>query len=188
MGATNSPVIISAGRNYAVPVVVSIIGSHGPTTEVMHGTPNPAIGNVSIGGNVSDLDLLAGYSGNGTPSSPLGTATNADAQIGSVTIKGNVAETNIIAGAVAGADGRFGTADDALASGFGVTDLRTALSSIAKVVITGTVLRNDQDFGIVAQSIRSISVSGTPIPLKPGSQNDLTVELAPGSNFFAAEV
>jgi hypothetical protein len=166
-GETNSRVVISAGNN---------------------GAANPAIGNLTIGGNVSDLDLLAGYSGNGTNSAPLGTASNADAQIGTVMIKGNVFETNIVAGATAGIDGRFGTADDVLASGSGVTDLRTVLASIAKVVITGTILPNDQDFGIVAQSIRSISVSGAQIPLNPGPLNDLTVELAPVSNFFANEV
>ena len=86
-----------------IPAIISAVGqanhAAGATTDV-------ALGSVTVKGNATYGDILAGYStdtDNGTM--PLGTGVSADAQIGTVTIGGNLTATNIIAGVGAGTDG-----------------------------------------------------------------------------------
>jgi hypothetical protein len=165
LGNANVPAIISAGSN-------------GGTATL----PTPAIGTLTITGNTSYLDVLAGYSGSGTPTAQLGTPSNPDVQIGTVTIKGNVLATNIVAGAEA-IDGRFGNLDDVvIAPAAPVVDKPSVIASIAKVIIGGTVQTNDDYYGIVAQRVVSVIVAGTAVELNPGAENDFGVEITDEGN------
>jgi len=69
----------------------------------------------------------------------LGTATNPDAQIGAVVIRGDVTGTNIVAGVIRGADGRFGTTDDALITGQSLADDPTVIASISQQTLAEIV-------------------------------------------------
>ena len=70
---------------------------------------------VRIGGSVTETDILAGYNGNGTP-------VNADTQIGPIFVGGAFTSSNIVSGVGTGADGDFGTEDDAALSGAGIAN------------------------------------------------------------------
>jgi hypothetical protein len=160
----------------------------------------PAIGSLTIGSGTASLasflDVVAGYTGLASVSSPLGNASSPDVQIGTVTFKGDILATNVVAGATAGVDQNFGTTDDVkIASTNTVTipDSAKIISSIAKVVIEGTVRSNTDDFGIVAQRIGSVLVGkGTTqssVPLLAGPANDLTPqEIADGTKMSVVEV
>jgi hypothetical protein len=116
---------------------------------------------------------------------------SADASVGTVSILGSVKGLSIIAGAQAGADGRFGSADDKLNSGAGVLDT-AAISRIASVIIRGDILPHSGSTGIVAQHIVSVrtGATGVPLALQAGPGNDLSpgVELGLGTNFRALEL
>lgn len=184
IGNETSRAVISAGNN-------------GPLT---NGVATPAIAKLTVGhkalttgvvtgGNVSFLDVLAGYGEFGTTSEPRGEARNADAQIRTINFLGDMRATNVVAGADAGADGFFGTDDDLPLEGVGVTDKAGVVSSIAKVIIGGNVLASDDTHGIVAELLRSIKAAnlGAAFSLTPGPANDF-IEVADGTNVVANEV
>jgi hypothetical protein len=135
-----------------------------------------AIQSVTVLGNASYGDILAGYSTNTNGGAdPLGTGVNANAQIGTVTIGGNLMGTNIIAGVAPGTNGYFGTASSAALSGAGVADLPSLISTISKIIITGNVLatpNTSDSYGIAAQYIKSATVGGAVLPLVSGADND----------------
>ncbi|MDB6149558.1 MAG: conserved repeat domain protein, partial [Chthoniobacter sp.] len=151
-----------------------------------------ALKSINIGGNVEFAEILAGYNdaAAGTPSG-RGKMVNADASIGAVIITGSVHGLNIVAGGQPGPDGRFGTTDDPLISGTGTQDVPKVISSIASVVIKGSILTNTDPYGIVAQNIGSVRV-GTPgaaVTLIKGPGNDTTPrEIAPGTDFYVREL
>ncbi len=123
-----------------------------------------AIGSVKIGGNVSNAQILAGYD-------RTGAAINADASIGEVRIGRDWIASNLIAGASAGADGLFGTDDDALISGG-----NAIVARIASIIIEGTASGTaaaDDHFGFVAEQIAAFQAGGTKLALTPGAGNDL---------------
>lgn len=173
-------------------------GNNGP---LVNGVMSPAIATLTIGkkaadgtvsgGNVSFLEVLAGYSEFGTADEPRGTARNADAQIGTVTIRGNMQATNIVAGSDAGTDGLFGTVDDVPLSGTGTSVINKSgvFSAIAKVIVGGNILASDDVHGIVAQVISSIKAANLNdgFTLSPKGGNDFT-ELTDGTNMWVNEV
>ncbi len=161
-------------------------GNNGPVT---NGKTSPAISKLTVGakaangtvtgGDVSFLDVLAGYNESGTPDNPRGEASDenpliADAQIGTVTLRGNVRALNLVAGADAGTDGLFGTEDDVKLTGENVVDRASVISSIAKVIIGGLLLESPEVHGIVAERVVSVSVEGTEVELNAGAGNDQT--------------
>jgi hypothetical protein len=131
------------------------------------------IGAITVLGRVSHSSILAGYD-------MAGNAVNANVQIGKVTVGMHWIASNLVAGVTAGNDDKWGTADDEVISGG-----NSIVSSIASLVITGhargTVGGMDR-FGIVAQKVTALSVSGTAIPLTAGASNNLT-GFALGSTF-----
>jgi hypothetical protein len=171
----------------STPAVIAAAGIGAPPPA---GTGDVAIQRLVIDGDVSYLNILGGYGGNAFAGAPLGTPTNADAQIGSVVIRGDILGTNIVAGVTSGADGRFGTADDALITGQGaVPDDPTVFSTIARVVLQAAVQTNTDLYAIVAQAVKTVLVGsdGTPLELSLGRGNDNKPVVA-GSNFVVREI
>ncbi|MEQ1860602.1 MAG: Calx-beta domain-containing protein [Chthoniobacteraceae bacterium] len=164
-------------------------GNNGP---VVNGRVTPAIGALTIGSStassVAYLDVLAGYSESGSVSQPRGDARSADAQIGRVTIKGSVLATNIVAGVDPGSDGFFGSDDDVVLADTLVVDKASVYSSIARVIIGGQVLAQDDFHGIVAQRVVSVTVGGVPVVLTSGPANDFKTEIEAGTNMNVNEL
>lgn len=137
------------------------------------GANHVAIGNLTIAGKAEYLDILGGYGGGATASSPRGNLTNADVVIKSVAIDGDVRGINIVAGVAAGTDGKFGTSDDAAGLGASINN-PSLLSKIAKVTIKGAVETDELDdaYGIVAQHVEKLVVGGAAVTLIKGPSND----------------
>ena len=161
VGNATTRAVISAGLN----------GSKGAAT--------PAIGNLTIGGTTSYLDIAAGYR-QANFTSGLGTAYNADASIGNVVFQGDVKATNVIAGTTAGSDGRFGTDDDLKIDQTYTGNNPKITSTIASVTFNGQILDNDDIYGISAQYVASVIArqSSNPVLLK-GAANDTEVDADP---------
>ena len=139
IGNATSNVVISAGKTLATLIV---------------GAEN------TVSAQVLRTEILAGYF-HDTTSNVRGDAGNADADITTVRINGDFFASSIVAGVQAGADGYFGTADDA--SIVGGTDVRANQSKISSVVIRGLVAGTgsiNDHFGIVAESVGSVRVGG----------------------------
>ncbi len=179
-GTKSNPVVISAQQG--VPHPKSLL-------------PDLALGTVTIGGNATWLDLLAGYgptvsttSGGVTnpAGAPLGTPVDGSAQIDLVKVIGNLAASNIVAGAEPGSNGQFGTAGDtAIATKivFGVQ------SQIASVIVEGTVTGDStmgDSFGIVSEVLGSVTVMGG-ANLATGLTAG-TPKAVDGTNLFLLEV
>ena len=150
-------------------VVIMARGQRVPTA-----TTDLAIGQLTVNGRVEFSRILAGYD-------IFGTARNADAQIGPVIVGHDWIASNLVAGAVAGADGRFGTQDDVRMPGTngvnGFKDVATLASRITSVTIGGQAFgtsASGDNYGIVAQNVGSLSLKGglTTIPLVAGNGND----------------
>jgi hypothetical protein len=154
----------------------AIISAPGLTDLPASAKTDVAINTLTVTGNVSYGDILAGYSTNTQTSTVLlGTGVNANAQIGTVTIEGNYTATNIIAGVGAGTGGFFGNSASLAMTGAGVTDLPSIYSKISKIVITGQVIptvSTADSYGIAAQYIVSANVTQDQLGLRPGADND----------------
>jgi hypothetical protein len=169
-GTASTPVVLSAGGNGGV------------------GKADLALRSISIGGNVSFANILAGYDVNSA-------AFDRHAQIGTIAVKGNWATSNIIAGATntAAGAGNFGDANDASIPAAGTADTSTTLSSIASIKIGGTLagtpdgINAVDHFGFVAEQITTLSVNGVKITLTTGHSND-DVPLGPTGDFNLHEV
>ena len=155
-----------------------------------------AIKSLLIQGNVAFAEVLAGYDGD-VSQGQRGKLVSADAQISRIEVRGSVGGLNVIAGVVPGAGGRFGDATDAPGSGFGVRDSSRVISSIASVILRGSVLNtNAASFGIVAQQVIAVQTGPTLTPLAGltrGAGNDLATAVPNASdviatNFRAVEV
>jgi hypothetical protein len=138
------------------------------------GAKSKAFGKVTIDGDARFFDLLGGYSGVGSVSNPLGSATQADAQIGTIQIRGQLQASNLVAGAVRGADQQFGTSDDAFPTGTGIVNNARILSTIARVIVGGieALPGSDSIFGIVAERITQATVGIDAVALASGPGND----------------
>jgi hypothetical protein len=160
--------------NSTNPAIISARGK-----AVATATADLAIGKLTVRGRVEFAQILAGVDVSGV-------ARNADAQIGSVYVGGDWIASNLVAGAVAGADGKFGTADDAKMSGASVKDEVGINSRIASVTIGGQVLgtvSGSDHFGIVAEQIGAVKIGGTPLALTAGIGND-DIPLGITGDFF----
>jgi hypothetical protein len=163
VGTSSHRALIAAGDQRATP----------PT-----GTTDVAIAGVTVGGRVAFADIIAGWLPAGGPFS--GGPVSADAQIGNVTVDGDWVASNLAAGAGAGADGMYGTADDAKLGG-GARDQGAITSQIGRVSIGGQVFgdpaANTAHFGFVAEQVKSFAVGGTAVPLTAGVNNDHLVSV-----------
>jgi hypothetical protein len=149
-----------------------------------------AIKSVTIDGAATYLDVLAGYSPtvstNTDPAgAPLGTPVDGSAQIGIVTFGSTLSASNVAAGAMQGASGQFGNADNTA-----ITPVATnVLSSIASIVVTGQATGDStagDSYGFEARQLLSIEVNGLPV-----STANLTVgtpEAVNGTNLFLLRV
>ncbi len=110
-----------------------------------------AIGSVKINGGAKYAEVLAGYD------STLA-AVNGAAQIGAVKCGGSWIASNLVAGADRGADGLFGTLDDALIG----NPAANVAGKIASITIAGQVqgtVGGTDSFGFVAKTIGKASVA-----------------------------
>jgi hypothetical protein len=164
--------------------VAAIIAAPGTTTN------RTAIQSLQIDGTAEFAEILAGYDANVTAANLRGGAVNADARIGSVRIIGGIQTTSIVAGADAGTDGVFGTNDDRVIAGSGVTDVANVYSQIANIVVSGVIKNGATSAGIIAQHVVAVSANGTSVPLHPfpGSDGDRSVELAAGTKIRVFEL
>ena len=103
-----------------------------------------------------------------------------------MTIGGDWIATNLVAGVLADGGG-FGTPGDTLIPGG-----NAATSKIAAVIIKGQALgqaNSFENFGIVAQQLRSVKIGATSVHLQSGSSNDLTpIPLGPFPGLDVREV
>lgn len=149
--------------NSTNPVIISARGQAVPTA-----TADVAIGKLTVLGHVDHALIMAGYD-------PSGAGVNADAQIGTVSVGGDWIASGLVAGAVAAADGVFGTADDAKMSGPGVKDVAGLFSSITSLTIGGQALgtAGGTDFyAIMAEHVMAVKIGGQSVILVPGNSND----------------
>lgn len=150
----------------------AIISAAGVANLTAKSKTDVAIGKISVTGDCTYADFLAGYSADTTPSNVLGTGVSADAQIGTVTIGGNLIGTNIVAGV---STANLGTSASALLSGAGVTNLPAIVSKISSIIVKGTVAPTapgSDAFGIAAQYVAAASVGGVKVALLAGAEND----------------
>ncbi len=139
-----------------------------------------AIRSLHIKGSVENAAILAGYD-------HAGVAINADASIGRVRVSGDWVSSNLVAGVKAGADGRFGTLDDALVSRETSTVAKIASIRI-KGIVQGTVAAGDH-FGFLAEHIGSFHAKGTRLPLASGPANDLNgLPVGSAGDFIVREI
>jgi hypothetical protein len=136
-----------------------------------------ALGSVKILGDSKFGDILAGQDSDDPGDPPH---QNGSAQIGSVFIGHDFIASNISAGVGPGADGFYGTGDDAILP----NSTAGIFASIAKIAIGGQALGTTDvttdHFGIVAQKITSLKIGSVAIPVVSsalGSTGDLTVSL-----------
>jgi hypothetical protein len=138
-----------------------------------------AIGSLTVNGNVTGSQVLAGYDVDGE-------ALNADASIKSVRVTGNWTASDLVAGIVS-TDGEFGNSNDARISA-GI-DRDGFVASIAKIQIlgsvTGTVASGDH-FGFVAEQIKSFEVGGTKLAFTSASGE--VIELPGTDDVTAREI
>jgi hypothetical protein len=155
-GLDNTSVLVGADLVKAVigtGVADSTISAFGAVDPKIK-TGDIAIGSLTVNGNVTGSQILAGYDVDGA-------ALNADASVKSVRVTGNWTASDLVAGVVA-KDGEFGNADDARISG-GI-DREGYIATIAKIQILGSVSGTaevDDHFGFVAEQIASFQVNGS---------------------------
>jgi len=164
--------------NASNPAIISAVGL---TNQSATAKTDVAINRLTVTGPAAKgspvttyADILAGYNVDTSATTPLGAGVSADAQINSVTIDGNMMATNIIAGVEAGTNG-FGTSSSVALNGSGVMDLPSIISTISKIIITGTTLpaaASTDTYGIAAQYIASASYDGAALKLTTGPDND----------------
>jgi hypothetical protein len=167
------------------PVVISARGQ--AISSLAPGAKNDlAIKSITTGGRVEWAEIRAGY---GTDLLPV----NADAQIGTVTVGGDWISSTLIAGVETGGPNNiFGNSDDRKITNTGQPGFKDtadqngngAISRIAAVVIKGRALGTAAStdsalFGIEAQQIGSIKVSGLAARLIAGAGNDLFTDRRP---------
>lgn len=138
------------------PVVISAAGQASPGKQ-----GDFAFGKISIGGDVSFANLLAGYDPSGSP-------VNGSASIGTVMVKGNWEGSNLVAGVEVGAGQMFGTSDNSL-----IPSSTQGTPVIAGVTIEGHIESTpstSDHYGFVARKIDAFSVAGHSLKLskKPG--------------------
>lgn len=169
-GLINSGTIHSASAIASLIVNGSVSGD--PTRAVIISAQNE-IKSLTVNGNVSFAEILAGYSKASSIAQPRGSANNSDAQIGKVQIGGLMTASNIVAGVDAGADKVFGTSDDSLA--LDIFDQPKIFAKIASVIVNALGAAPNpltDSFAITAEHVVSASVGNVPQSLLTGPGND----------------
>ncbi|MEK0448707.1 MAG: hypothetical protein RL088_975 [Verrucomicrobiota bacterium] len=143
-------------------------------------TTDLAIASVTVKGNVTNSQFLAGYSISGADVNP-------DAQIGTIAVVGNWTASSIAAGVAKGGGDGFGDPLNVKASG---SDSETIVSRIASIAIAGTATAAGASaiHAFTAQHIVKMKVGSTVLAFDatPGNQA-LAVGTAP-SNLVAREI
>ncbi len=128
-------------------------------------TAKNAIGKFSIAGDVTNSNVLAGYSVDAAP-------VNGHAQIGAVTVGGNWSASNLVAGVRDLEHDGFGDADDSPIQSGGGAPFSKIASIVIKGTVSGTAEAGDR-FGFVAQTLGSMHVNGRVISFD-GAVSELT--------------
>ncbi len=163
--------IYTSGKLGSLVVKGDVLGNvqDGKTTPVILSAIG-GIGKATFHGDVAFAELLAGYAAPSDAANPRGTFASETATIGAVKVLGDFRSSSIVAGAVAGADGNFGTADD---QGRRDDSIITRIASvILKSVSLDPASSPTASYGIVAEQVGSVKVSGVPVVLLPGAHND----------------
>lgn len=168
----------------------SVSGTDEAAVEITAGgiTSSIAINKISISGDVSYTEILAGYDADPTVVDPRGTPISGDASIGTVTIGGSIKAVSIVAGVLAGDDGDFGSDDDTQITKVFSTDseidIPTVPSRIARIIV-GSIESTGSftTYGIAANFVDSIKIG-----VAPAFNPVDGTELDPPSNIFVREV
>jgi hypothetical protein len=153
-------------------VLISARGQAGLPTSA---TSDVAIKSIRVGGHVELTQILAGFDVTAKP-------VNADAQIGTVTVGGDWTASDLIAGVMdPSLINRFGESDDVKIDEMAATgqpESALIVSKIASLVIRGRALgtadsTDAQTFGVEAQQIVAIKISGAAVAFTSGASNDL---------------
>ena len=159
-GGTLGPVSVKGDIIGTTEHAYTIRGS-GPLT----GTKSVAITSLKVGGDFDHALVLAGYGNNNTPA-------NGHVQIGAISVGGDWIASSVTAGLLPrpgalNAVGVFGNDDDTFIAG-GPSGV---VASIASITIKGRAigtLETGDRFGIVAESIGSVSIGGAKLALTAG--------------------
>lgn len=164
-----------AGPTFTVTNGVYIFAGHGPAKA--HATSDVAIGSVTIDGDATGLNLLAGFST--AVVAPSGSASDGSAQIGSVLIKGNMSASNIAAGVNPDANGVFGNASNTAAT----ASTNGIYSTISSIIVQGNLTGSTSGVtGIVAEEVLNVQAANiAPLRLHAGPSNDEPPILIPGT-------
>jgi hypothetical protein len=140
---------------------------------------NIAIGKITVGGSVRNALIAAGVDSDNV-------AVNPDAQMGAVAVSHDWVASNLVAGIAAGADKKYGTVDDTVASAGAVYVNRFGIvSKIASIAVGGQVIGTESpgdSFGFLATSIGSLKVSGLALKIRPASTSPADLPLSPSTN------
>ncbi|MEY5010790.1 MAG: hypothetical protein RLZZ253_1929 [Verrucomicrobiota bacterium] len=148
---------------------------------------NVAIGKVTVLGSVRNSLIAAGLDSNNS-------AVNPDAQIGPVTVSHDWVASNLVAGISAGADGKYGTNDDTIATaGTGYVNRTNIVSKIAAITIGGQAIGTSvagDSFGFLASSIGGLKLSGLALKIRSSTllPANLTLSTATGSDVLLKEI
>lgn len=173
---------ITIGEVFIGGTVAGLVGQ--PARIVVQGFNNPtdpAIGLVTIQGNMIRGQILAGYD-------PITLQPeDADQRIGKVKIGFSFQQSLIAAGVDPQAGGLFADANDTVFDEppDGTGGEEPPISRIDKVVIgsaVGGTATADDHFGIVAQEIGVVKLAGVPLVLTTGPSNDVIELLPNGTN------
>lgn len=133
-----------------------------------------ALGRLTVKQDVQYALIQAGYVPTETSTMGEPRPANADAQIGTITVLGDWIASSVSAG-VSPTNGFYGDGDDAKMAGVDVVDSPTVKSKINSVSIGGQILGTiggSDSYGIVAETIGSIKIGGTAIPLLNSAVKD----------------
>ena len=170
---------ILADKTIGPTAIVGSVGSFGDAFFIVRAggarTGN-ALASLSVGGSVSSSLILAGYT--------AASASNGNASIGPVTIGGSWSGSSIVAGVASASVPYFGDSGDTIIAG------STLASRIASITIGGYVrgtAGGTDHYGFVAQSIGSVTIAGSVIPLSTAAHTDNRL-LGPTGDFRIHEV
>jgi hypothetical protein len=174
----------------ATPAVIAARGQATPSANA-----DVAIGRITVGGRVENMQILAGYDETLAP-------LNADAQVGAVKVGGDWVASSIVAGAInLGNDGLpGGTGSDADNAIFGNShdakiteagDDAGIVSRIGSIIIRGQVFGTQvtlDRYGFVAEEVAAFKVGSLKAPLTAGASNDGFIEIGPFNDVRIHEI
>lgn len=164
---------IRAERNIGTVAAGSIAGGNAPVIIVAAGQSHPktaaaalAIKSVSTAGSMVNTQILAGH---GFDDAGILVLRNAESSIGTVEVGTSGSQANIYMG-------------NDIAAGFHLSGtkkgLKSALlSSIAEVIIHGSIGQSSVPHQILADFVKSVIVDDVPASLKAGPRNDYRVPI-----------